>query len=287
MKVLVAGATGMLGQALLAEAAARGLEAVGLARRSADFEVDVADDEALRRTLQQVRPQLIVNAVAVVSLDACERDPGHAYLVNARPAACFAEYCHESGARLLQVSTDHYYSGDGRARHDETAPLRLLNEYARTKYAGERFALSLADSLVLRTNIVGFRGTPGRPTLVEWAIDALRERKPLRLFTNMFHSPIAVRDFAAAAFDLQGCSAKGLINLSGRDVVSKAEFIRALAQGIGVDPDWAETGEVGELAVRRADSLGLDVGLAESLLQRPLPGLEATIARLVAELEST
>ena len=75
----------------------------------------------------------------------------------------------------MYVSTDHYWQGDGRLLHAEDAPIQLVNEYARSKHAGERFALSgSGPSLALRTNIVGVRGWKGRPTFAEWAVGAIR-----------------------------------------------------------------------------------------------------------------
>ncbi len=63
----------------------------------------------------------------------------------------------------MQISTDHYFCGQGDLKHDESAPVTLLNEYARTKYAGEAFALTNPEACVIRTNVVGFRGWEVRP----------------------------------------------------------------------------------------------------------------------------
>ncbi len=282
MRVLIVGATGMLGQALVAEARHRGIAVLGIARYGADINIDLADTVALESALQSVTVDVVVNAAAIVSLELCEREPGRAYAVNARPVGCMAEYCRRMGIRFIQVSTDHYYRGDGRYAHTEDAPISLLNEYARTKFAGEAFALLAPTTLVLRTNIVGFRGDSTRPSLVEWIMDTLRNRKPLKLFFDSFHSPIHVADFASGVFELMAVDARGVLNLAGRDVVSKAEFVRKIAQSMSINPDWAEMGSVVDLGLPRANSLGLDVSRAEGILGYRLPSVDSTIAKLMA-----
>jgi dTDP-4-dehydrorhamnose reductase len=282
-KVLTVGATGMLGRAVVVEAERRGFLSVGLARSKADINLDIRDLRLLVGLLENVKPDVVINAAAVTSLTDCERDPGYAYEINARPVSGLAKYCDETGTRFVHVSTDHFYRGDGKASHAESAPIKLLNEYARTKFAAEAFATTNPKALILRTCIIGLRRTGTSPTLVEWAIDALQSRKPMRLFRDAYHSPITVKDFAVGMFDLLDADAGGVINLAGRDVVSKASLIEHLGMELGIVPDWVEYGSLGEMDSIRGDSLGLDVTLAESLLKRRLPTLPETARSVISE----
>ncbi len=113
-------------------------------------------------------------------------------------------------------------------------------------------------------------------------MDTLRNRKPLKLFFDSFHSPIHVADFASGLFELIVVDACGVLNLAGRDVVSKAEFIGKIAQSMSINLDWAEMGSVVDLGLPRANSLGLDVSRAEGILGYHLPSVDSTIAKLVA-----
>lgn len=284
MKVVVIGASGLLGQALVAEGGARGLEVVGVSRRS-EPSVAVEDEHQLENLIARTEPGLVINAAAEVSLARCEDEPGAAYQVNARPAAILASVCRSREIPFVQVSTDHFFSGAGRARHREDAAVSLLNEYARSKYAGEAFALTYSGSLVVRTNIVGFRGEHGRPTFVEWVISSLAQGARLTLFEDYYTSSLDVFTCAGAIYDLWKFGFRGLINLASAEVASKQEFIEALARRLEL-PLSATTGSVhgdGTSRLRRADSCGLDVSLAESLLSRKLPGLEEVVSRLAWE----
>ncbi len=281
MPVLVLGSTGLLGQAIMAEAKKRERQAIGAARRGAELSLDIEDSQAIRKAFAELKPSLAINAAALTNIDVCEKDPGLAYRINARAVSLLAEACREGGTKFCHVSTEHYFTGDGSARHDEQSPARLINEYARSKYAGEAFALTAPDALVARVNIVGWRGWPDQPTYVEWAVEVLEKRKPFKLFFDVFTSPLDVGACARGLFDLCDKGAAGIVNLGGRDVSSKGEFITALAQGLNIKPDWAEKGSVKELAALRAESLGLDVTLAEKLLGYPLPTTQEVVKALI------
>jgi dTDP-4-dehydrorhamnose reductase len=280
--MLVLGGTGLAGQVVLAVARRRGLAAIGVARRS-EAPLDVRDANAVARLLDELRPRIIVNAVAIVSVAACERDPGQAWLVNTRPAALIADYARTHGTRIVHISTDHFYCGDGRRAHDVAEPVRLLNEYARSKHAAELLALGAPNTAVLRTNIVGAHSANGN-SFGEWAYAVIRTDAAATLFDDHFVSSIDVWSFAEALVDIAGGTTCGLLNVASSDVFSKAEFVHALADRLGVRLSRARVGSVGQQTVRRPDSLGLDVTATAALLSRPLPTLADVVAMLGDQL---
>jgi dTDP-4-dehydrorhamnose reductase len=285
-RVLVVGATGMVGQAVMAAAAARGYDTVGAARSGADETVDVASEDAVRALVEGRRPSLVVNCAAIVDHAACEDDPGRAYVVNARAAGLLGAAARAVDARFVHISTDQYWTGDGDGVHDERAPVRLLNEYARSKYAGEAFALTDPQALVVRTNVTGLRGDEGRPTFFEWVVSALRAGEPMTLFDDFYTSTVDARTLAEAVLDLAG-EVSGLLNVASSEVSNKKRFIETVADRMSVPMPPNETASVRNLKPPRGESLGLDVARAESLLGRPLPDLGATVDALVSAHETT
>ncbi|MEX3959340.1 NAD(P)-dependent oxidoreductase [Trinickia sp. EG282A] len=286
MNVAILGSTGLLGQALMRAAQCRGVDAIGLARHGANA-VDATQPADLRKMLDAVRPGLIVNAAAQVALAACEHNPEAAYLVNAGLPATLTDYCNANGVRLCHISTDHYFTGDGDRLHTEEDEVRILNQYARGKYAGEVFALRCAGSLVIRTNIVGYRGWAGRPTFVEWAIAALSLGGDITLFRDFYTSSISASRLAEVLFDLVERGATGLLNVAAREVSSKADFIGALAHELALSLDNCRVGSVRTLkGVRRAESLGLDVTRAERVLGYELPTASSVIRSLAEDHRS-
>lgn len=284
MRILIFGATGMLGQALQREAKARAIETIGVARSGTDICLDIRDENLVSAVISRVKPAIVINAAAITSLAECEKNPGYAYQINSRPAGLIAELCRKNGLYFIQISTDHYYAGDGDAKHKETHNVYLLNEYARTKYAAEMFALTYERSLVVRTNIVGFRGKPNQPTFVEWAIQTLKDQAPITLFNDFYTSSIDVLQFSEALFEVIDKQPVGILNLASRDVANKETFIKKIATKIGYSLAYAKIGSVNDdNIVVRADSLGLDVAKAEVIIGRPLPTLDGVIDHLITE----
>src|SRR3954447_25421795 len=113
MRCLVFGGTGMLGQAVVAEARSRGWAALGLSRSQAD----VTDRGRLLGWADAFRPEVVVNCAAHTRVDACEAEPGRAFAVNGEGAPHAAALAGRAGARLVQVSTDYVFDGgDGGPR---------------------------------------------------------------------------------------------------------------------------------------------------------------------------
>lgn len=284
--LVILGQTGLLGQALYKEASSRdNINVYGVARNGAQDSLDVTDTDNLIAYLDKVRPSYIVNTVAQVNLEGCEKDPDFAYELNAKVNDHLASYCTKNDIKLCYISTDHYFTGDGAALHDESACVTFLNEYSKTKYAGEEFVLTCPNSLVVRTNIVGFRNWELRPTFVEWAIDSLILEKDITAFHDFYTSSIDVRTCSKAILDLLFLDATGIINVASSECASKEEFIVRLARELDLDTPNLQSASVMTMGlnVRRAESLGLDVSYAESLLGYRLPSLEGVIDNIVHE----
>jgi dTDP-4-dehydrorhamnose reductase len=281
-RVLVLGSTGLLGQAMMAELDRRRWASVGAARTDADACLDVVDDRALVSLLDQVRPEFVVNCAALVDVGRCEIEPGLAYQVNARPLALLAAWSARTGNRLIQISTDHYYANGGDVAHYEDEPLQLVNEYARSKFAAEAFALTSPNALVLRTSIVGIRNR-GPQTFAEWAIQVVKEDMKVSLFTDAYTSSIDAGTFARAALDLASQRASGLFNLAASQVFSKAAFVEEIAAQLDLSMSRATPGSVGSLQPPRPSSLGLDVSRGQALLSYKLPNLPQVVSAVLDE----
>lgn len=283
MKVLLLGANGMLGQAVKQNLEVSNIQVLGIDRAHSDFCFDLINDEKIEDCIKHVQPDVIFNAAAIVNINACEDNPGLSYQVNGRVPGVLAELCRKYGAYLVQVSTDHYYYGDGNLKHKESDQVVIVNEYARSKYVGEQLALTCSNTLILRTNIVGFR-RHGNETFVEWAIRSVCEDTRISLFNDFYTSSICVTDFAKVFSDLLKIRPTGVYNLASSTVSSKKEFILALSKEIfGYEPNYTEDSVKNIQGVRRGNSLGLDTNKIENLLGYKMPNLDETIDSIVKE----
>ncbi|WP_405780814.1 dTDP-4-dehydrorhamnose reductase [Streptomyces sp. NBC_00859] len=135
---LVTGAGGMLGQDLLARLADDGTPAAGPGRA----DLDITDPAAVRKALAAHRPAVVVNCAAWTAVDDAESEEDQALAVNGTGPRVLAEACRETGAVLLQISTDYVFAGDSTEPYAEGAPVAPRSAYGRTKLAGEQAVLS-------------------------------------------------------------------------------------------------------------------------------------------------
>lgn len=285
-RLIILGATGLLGQPLLRHAQRLGMQAIGVARTNADINIDITDANELYQVLNDAKPDLIINAAALVNLELCEADPKNAYLINAAVVATLASFCRPRQTKLIQVSTDHYYEGNRNQLHSESAPVSLLNHYSKTKYAAEAFAQTLSNALIIRTNIIGFRGWLNRPTFIEWVIQSLINKERITLFDDFYTSSIDADHCAHYIYQLIQNDAVGLINLGSRECFSKAKFIMALAKKLDLSTDNCELGFLPrDTIVARADSLGLNVQRIENLLGNKMPTMIEVVNSIAEEFK--
>lgn len=282
--LLVLGDSGLLGQALLESGRRRGIAVRGASRRSADLPFDALRPDSVAPLLDRIEPDVVINCVGLVDVNGCERQPELAWHLNASLPATLAFECAERRIRSVHISTDHFFSGDRDRPHDEKSPVRLVNQYARSKYAGEQVALTCPNALAVRTNIIGFRNWPGQPTFVEWLVESLENQSGICLYEDFFTSSISVAQFSDVLFRVLETSFNGLINIASSQGASKLEFAQALASELGLSTASCRAGSVRNIdGAKRAESLVLDVGLAEELLKTSLPGLNSVIRQLASE----
>lgn len=284
IKIIVLGSTGMLGQELTRYLSSLDNSVVGIARTNADYNIDISDDEKLLECFEIEKPDIIINTVAIVNLNNCELNKGRAYLVNSRPASIISNYCFENNIYFIQISTDHYYTGDNDEKHSEIDEICLLNEYARTKYLAEIFALKNPQSLVIRTNIVGFRGWKNE-TFVEWALNALKSQESINVFEDYYTSSIDIYSFSRILWDLIKNRPSGVYNLSSSEVFSKKDFIFSLAKGFQLSYSNCHPAKINNDGLRRATSLGLKTKKIEEYLGYKLPTLKEVIDSLKEHYE--
>jgi dTDP-4-dehydrorhamnose reductase len=280
--VVVLGSTGTLGQALMRVGAERGCRVVGYSRHTQPA-LELSDVDGVARALDALEPALVINAAACTNLQACEADPAAATDLHAHLPGQLAMWGRTRRRPWVQISTDHYWCGGINRLHHEEEAVSPPNAYALSKRAGEVMALADPGALVLRTNVVGYRGWAGRPNFAEWALAALESGEPFDAYTDVWASSIEAHQLAQALFDLVEHAATGLVHVAARESTSKIDFIRALARACGLDPALARPVQRPQAArLRRANTMGLDVARAEVWLGRRLPTAAEVIGALAA-----
>lgn len=274
----------MLGQELKSYFTSLGNDVVGIARKNADYNIDIVNDNELLDCFDIEKPDIIINTVAIVNLNDCEINKERAYLVNSRPASIISQYCFENNIYFIQISTDHYYYGDIDKKHSEDDNVYLLNEYARTKYLAESLTLVNPHALVIRTNIVGFKGSENN-TFVEWALNSLKSQESINVFEDYYTSSIDIYTFSKILWEFIKNKPSGIYNISSSEVFSKKDFIFSLADIFNLSTSNCHPTKINNNNLKRATSLGLSTKKVEKYLGYKLPSLKEVVNSLKANYE--
>ena len=190
-RILLTGARGQVGWELRRTLSCLG-EVVALDSRS----MNLADADAVRQTVREMAPNIIVNPAAYTAVDKAESEPELAHAVNAVAPGVLAEEAARLGALLVHYSTDYVFNGSGSTPWKEDDACDPLNVYGATKRAGER-AIQAAGCrhLIFRTSwVYGARGSNFLLTMRR----LMRERPELKIVADQVGAPTWCRDLAEA-----------------------------------------------------------------------------------------
>lgn len=208
-RILVTGSTGQVGWELLRALSPLG-EIIGVSARTAPLAMDLADPDSIRAVLREVKPALIVNAAAYTAVDKAESELGQAMAVNATGPGILAEEAKRLGAPLIHYSTDYVFDGSKSRPYREDDVPNPLNNYGRSKLAGERAIQSVAGQfLIFRTSwVYGARGKNFLLTMLRLA----NERRECRIVCDQFGAPTwsrMIAEVTAAALSRGGEMGRG------------------------------------------------------------------------------
>ena len=247
--------------------------------------LDITEGNSVGATIAKARPDVVIHTAGITNVDECEVDEKRAIEINASGSLNVAIAAQRSGARLIHISTDHLWS-DPTAMAVETEPPRPLNAYARSKLlAEEEVSCRYPESLIVRTNFFGW-GTTLKSSLSEWVLSKLSRGEPLRMFHDVFITPILINDLVDLIMLLVSRGASGVYHVCGRNRVSKYEFGQVLAAHFGYDPKEITPISVKErsLIAPRPSDMSLNAAKAERFLGRNMPSIVESVNRL-AELD--
>lgn len=285
MRLLLTGASGLLGGYLRRELERTDAHVVAWGGpRSAPgmLSIDLADLDQVAAAFHAARPDVVLHAAALSSVAVAYRDPPRARQVNRLATERLAALADDAGARLVYVSTDLVFDGEGGA-YREAEPARPLSVYGRSKLAAEPAVLA-ASGVVARVSLMYGPGLDGRRAFFDEQIDCLRSGRPLRLFVDEWRTPLALVTAAEALVGAAQSDFEGLLHLGGPERMSRYEMGSRLAKHLGCPQ--AQLTEATRDSVEAPEPRPRDTSLDSTLWRQAFPtigwlGYEESLARML------
>ena len=282
MKIIIVGASGLLGSVLVPAIKSAGHNVFTMGRLPTnDFRCDIGDLKSASSLFNESQPDMIINLVALTDVDVCESDPMQAFSVNVRAAENIVTWI-ESGSKnchLVQISTDQVYDGAG--PHFE-ANVTLSNYYAFSKYASELVALRVS-STILRTNFFGKSYCNQRGSFTDWIYESVVSNKKTVFFNDVFFSPLSMETLAQMTLRVIELKPLGIFNLGTHGGLSKSAFALLFMEKLNIVPDNIEVVSIEDVTFMktyRPKDMRMDVSKFEHQLSVILPTLEDEIIRV-------
>lgn len=218
MKVLVTGVKGQLGFDVMNELKKRGLEAVG-----ADIEeMDITDEESVNRFIMDAKPDAVIHCAAYTAVDAAEENEDICRRVNADGTRNIAKVCKELDCKMIYISTDYVFDGQGSRPWEPDEERHPLNVYGQTKYEGELAVQELLEKYFI-VRIAWVFGVNGK-NFVKTMLNLAQTHDTLTVVNDQYGSPTYTYDLARLLVDMVQTDKYGIYHATNEGICTWYEF---------------------------------------------------------------
>lgn len=280
MKVLVTGAKGQLGTDLMNELAKRGIEGIGVDVE----EMDITDAEACRRVIKASGADAVIHCAAYTAVDAAEDNVELCRRINGEGTRNVAQACKEADVKLMYISTDYVFDGQGTRPWEPDDERHPLNVYGQTKYEGELAVEKLSDKYFI-VRIAWVFGVAGK-NFIKTMLRLGKERGAVSVVDDQVGSPTYTYDLARLLVDMIQTDKYGRYHATNEGLCSWYEFAKEIFRQAGMDVPVTpvSSSEFPAKATRPSNSRMSKEKLSDNGFER-LPAWQDALGRFLKEIE--
>ena len=197
--------------------------------------LDITDEEAVERMVADNAIAIIVNCAAYTAVDAAEDNELLAARLNAESVGILARVAKRHGARMVHISTDYVFDGNGCIPYTEDMPTNPQSAYGRTKLEGEHLLMDTLgdDAVILRT---AWLYSPYGKNFVKTMLALGKDKPALKVVFDQVGSPTCARDLAQAIVTVMSADEwhDGIYHYSNEGVISWYDFTKAIHRLAGI-----------------------------------------------------
>ena len=290
MRVFVTGVGGQLGYDVMRELQRRGHEAVGAdILAAADVQLDITDEAAVGRVLQEIQPDAVIHCAAWTAVDAAEdaENKEKVYAVNVTGTKNLADACRALGCKMIYISTDYVFNGQGEAPWTaDCKDFAPLNYYGQTKLWGEQAVAAALDSFFI-VRIAWVFGIHGK-NFIKTMLSVGKKYDTVRVVSDQIGTPTYTFDLARLLTDMIETERYGFYHATNEGgYISWYDFCREFYRQAGMTTQVlpVTTAEYGLSKAARPFNSRLDKSKLTEMGFTPLPDWRDAVKRYLSELE--
>ena len=284
MRILVTGASGLLGHKTRAVAQSQGHEVFSTYNLhpitgSGVKKVDLADPLATETLIAETEPDVVINTASVTDVDRCENEFEKAFAINGRMPGVLAKACSHSGSLIVQLSTDYVFDGEA-GNYDERDTPNPINRYGKSKLEGElQVAGNSQDYCIARTSALYGWGRSYRRDFATWMLDKWSHSEETKAIIDQYVSPTLNTNLARMLIEVAERRTTGTIHLSGSSRITRHEFAIMLARRFNFNESLvlAARSDALEWIARRPRDSSLNVSKALQLLSNKPMSIQSAL----------
>lgn len=229
MKVLVTGASGQLGYDVIKRLEKLNIECLGTDRNT----LDITNKEQVRSVILNYRPNVVVHCAAYTAVDKAEDDRDICYNINVLGTKYIADICKEIDAKMVYISTDYVFDGEGDTPFNVDDKPNPINYYGQTKYEGELEVQKIVEAyFIVRISwVFGVNGNNFVKTMLKLG----RERDEISVVADQIGSPTYTYDLAELLIEMIKTDKYGIYHVTNEGFCSWYEFACEIFKQAGID----------------------------------------------------
>lgn len=290
-KVLVTGSAGLVGRQVTKDLVEKNFDVYSCYNKEKPsfgigIRLDLASDKEIAKTIQTIKPDIVIHLAAITNVDLCEVRKDLAALINTKATEILARESAKQQAFFIYMSTDYVFDGSGLKK--ETDIPNPLNFYGKSKLDGECILKNFFTSYAIVRTSTPFGVHPKKKSFPVWVKDNLQSKIEIPVLVDQYTSPTFVPNLSSMIIEIAIKKNTGITHLAGATRISRYKFAEMIADKLNLDKTFLKPTKITQMkwnAKRPADS-SLDVSKAKETLDNKPQTIETSLELFIRQLKN-
>jgi len=198
--------------------------------------MDITHESEVREVLESFQPEVVIHTAAMTNVDQCELEKPACWQSNVEAVGYLLNACQATQSHLVHLSTDFIFDGSHGPLSEDELPAPV-NYYGQSKLASEQMIMNSDLSWGIARTVLVYGVTPNmsRSNIILWVKENLEARESIQVVDDQWRTPTLAEDLAQGCFLMAKTKAKGIFNLSGKDLLTPYDMAMKVANFFNLD----------------------------------------------------